>query len=413
MTRMKLPALGLLLGTLPAAAMAQEKPAEAAPAAPAAWADTLKFSGHLEVGATFNPDDPSNHQNFGHLFTDRANRLLLNQLLLTAERPLDPKATGYDFGFKLQAMYGSDARYTHFIGELDRSISDTNQVDIVEANILNHLPILTAGGIDLKLGQYSTPLGFEVIDAAANPFYSHSYIFNFGIPLKHTGGLAVTHLTDMIDLYLGADTGVNTSIGKKGDNNGALAGIGGFGLNMMDGKLSVVALTHIGPELPRGTANANVNKDLRYLNDVYVTWKPTDTLQFTTEFNYIRDDGAHAIGYGGAQYVIYTLSEEISLAARGEVWRDNNGFFVAAFPGNLDFVNAERGFPAQVIGGGRTTYGALTLGVSYKPPVPKAIEGFVLRPELRFDRSLNGTTPFDAGTKTTQVTFGMDAILPF
>src|SRR5438552_11805880 len=82
-------------------------------AAPANWSDTLKFSGHIEAGITGNPDDPSNGINFGHLFTDRANRPVLNQILLTGERPLDPKAAGYDFGFKLQGMYGSDARYTH------------------------------------------------------------------------------------------------------------------------------------------------------------------------------------------------------------------------------------------------------------------------------------------------------------
>jgi uncharacterized membrane protein YadS len=48
--------------------------------------------------------------NWGHLFTDKANTPLLNQTILTVQRPLDPKATDYDFGFKGQLMYGSDAR---------------------------------------------------------------------------------------------------------------------------------------------------------------------------------------------------------------------------------------------------------------------------------------------------------------
>jgi len=42
--------------------------------------------------------------NFGQLFTDKANSAFLNQASLTVQRPLDPKATGYDFGFKFQAM---------------------------------------------------------------------------------------------------------------------------------------------------------------------------------------------------------------------------------------------------------------------------------------------------------------------
>ena len=114
--------------------------------------------------------------------------MLLNQILFTANKPLDPKATDFDWGFKLQGMYGSDARYTHFLGELDRvNPDDRNQLDVVEANALLHLPVLFAGGIDLKAGQYSTPIGFETIDPSTNPFYSHSYIFQFGLPFKHTG----------------------------------------------------------------------------------------------------------------------------------------------------------------------------------------------------------------------------------
>jgi hypothetical protein len=382
-------------------------------AAPANWSDTVKFWGHIEAGITGNPDDPSNGINFGHLFTDRANRPLLNQLLLTAERPLDAKATGYDFGFKLQGMYGSDARYTHSFNLFDRVTNNRNQFDIVEANGLVHTPLLTEGGIDLKLGVFPSPMSAEVIDAAGNALYSHSYIFNFGVPFKHTGGLATIHLTPIIDLYAGVDTGVNAWLGRKGDNNSAGAGQAGIGLNLMGGNLTVLALTHIGPENARGTAGVQANSDLRYLNDIVTTWKASDALTLTTDLNYIRDDGLHAIGYGGAQYAVYALSDSISLVGRGEVWRDNNGAFVAAFPGSQDFVNSERGLPATTISGGRTTYGALTFGVNYKPEVPKAIEGFVIRPEIRYDSSLNGTKPFNAGKSDHQVTIAADVVLPF
>lgn len=402
----------LLAQTTPAPAPPSDAP-KSEIAAPANWSDTLKFSGHIEAGITGNPDDPSNGLDFGHLFTDRANRPVLNQILLTAERPLDPKATGYDFGFKLQGMYGSDARYTHSFNLFDRVTNNRNQFDIVEANGLAHLPVLTEGGIDFKVGVFPSPMSAEVIDAAGNSLYSHSYIFNFGVPFKHTGALATIHLTSVIDLYAGVDTGVNAWLGRKGDNNSAGAGQVGVGLNLMDGKLTVLALTHIGPENARGTAGVQANSDLRYLNDVVTTWKASDALTLTTDVNYIRDDGLHAIGYGAAQYAVYALNDSISLVGRGEVWRDNNGAFVAAFPGSQDFVNSERGLPATTISGGRTTYGALTLGVNYKPEVPKAIEGFVIRPEIRYDTSLNNTKPFNAGKSDHQFTLAADFILPF
>ena len=194
-------------------------PPPAAPAAPATWASTIQNSIHIEGGATFNPAGPDDGLNFGHLFTDKANEGLLNQVAVTSTRPLDPKATGVDIGYKLQGFYGSDARYTHFIGELDRDLDRRNQFDLVEANIMLHLPILTKGGMDIKAGQYSTPIGNEVIDPTGNFFYSHTYIFNFGIPLKHTGFYTTTHVSPVLDIYAGYDTGVNTSLGKKGGDD--------------------------------------------------------------------------------------------------------------------------------------------------------------------------------------------------
>ena len=161
------------------AANAADIPLKAVKAKPPmpSWWDTLTITGLVEVGASGNPNNPA-VTNFGQLFTDKANSAFLNQASLTVQRPLDPKATGYDFGFKFQAMYGSDARYTHFLGEFDYAITGREQFDIVEAHALFHLPWLTAGGVDVKVGQYVTLEGAEVINAPDNALYTHSYIFN-------------------------------------------------------------------------------------------------------------------------------------------------------------------------------------------------------------------------------------------
>lgn len=388
---------------------------QATPAPPATWADTLKFSGQIEAGITLNPDSPRDRRNFGHLFTDRANQPVLNQVLLTAQRPLDPKATDWDFGFKVQFMYGNDARITHFMGELDHSIHAPYQIDIVEANVMVHVPGIGEGGTDLKIGQYPTPIGYEVIDASGNPLYSHSYIFNFGIPLKHTGGYATAHLTSVLDLWGGIDTGVNTSLGN-GDNNGSLAGLAGLGLNLMDGNLTILALSHFGPENP---SNAGVT-GWRYENDAVVTWKVNDKLTSVTELNYIYDAGFQAGGGGVAQYLTYAIDDNWSVTGRGEIWNDSKGFYVAKFRGNFDFVNLERGLPTSpggVVGGGKATYTELTLGVTWKPEVPKTIEGFMVRPELRWDhsdkKSFGVGMPSTIGRNNDQFTFGADFVLPF
>lgn len=276
-----------------------------------------------------------------------------------------------------------------------------------------HLPLLTAGGIDVKVGQYSSPLGSETINPSTNPFYSHSYIFNFGVPFKHTGVLTTTHVNPVFDFYLGIDSGVNTSLGA-GDNNGAAAGIGGFGLNLLDGKLTVLALTHIGAENPSRTV-PNADKYLRYLNDVVLTYKLDEKLSFTTEANYIRDDYARAEGYGVAQYVAYALSDQVTLNGRAEVWRDNRNFYVAAFPGNLDYVDSERGFPATVVSAPRpTTYSEFTVGLTYKPSLPGVpLSTLMIRPELRYDRALNGSRAFNVGRDNGAFTAAADLVLGF
>jgi hypothetical protein len=398
-----------------AAAMAMTaSPARADdPPPPSSWASSIKLSAQVQGGFTLNPATPK--INFGQLFNDKPNTVLLNQLLLTAARTIDPKQTGWDVGFKVQFLYGSDARYTHFLGVLNYVTQDRNQLDFTEANVTIHAPILTEGGVDLKLGLYPTPIGYETIDPATNPFYSHSYIFNFGVPLKHTGGLAVVHATPAVDVYLGFDTGVNTTFGIGGDNNGAQAGIVGFGLNLMDGNLTVLALSHIGPENPTKTV-PNADSFMRYLNDVVVTWKASDKLTLVTELNYIRDDFFKADGGGIAQYVSYALNEQFTLNGRAEFWRDGRNFFVAGFQNNTDFLNSELGRPAPgIVSSPKAgSYGALTLGVTYKPAgLPAPVSNLLIRPEIRYDQSLNNAHSFNNGKDNGAFTFAADFVLGF
>ena len=294
--------------------------------------------------------------------------------------------------------------------------------------------------MDVKAGLYPTPLGYETIDPSTNPFYSHSYIFNFGLPLKHTGILTTSHLTPLVDLYLGIDTGENTTIGCcQGDNNRAPAGIVGIGLNMMDGNLTVLALSHLGPENPSAALSAppgtapdflpgryDANNYMRYENDLVVTWKASDTLTLVTEANWTRDDfdgiftkgvPAAANAFGVAQYVSYTASDLITFNLRAEVYRDDNGVFVTAYTGNNDYVRGELGLPSlsPVLGTGGvgTTYGEITFGVTFKPTLPAPVTGLLIRPELRVDDAMSGGHPFGNGNATTAVTIASDFVLTF
>jgi putative OmpL-like beta-barrel porin-2 len=368
----------------------------------------FKLYGWIEAGITGNPNSPIDNHNFGHLFTDRANEPLLNQVSIVAERALDPKVTGFDWGFKFWFMEGSDARYTKAEGPLDLATNDRIQADFPEVSASFHLPILSAGGLDVKLGKYQDLSSAETTDPRTNVFYSKSYIYNFGIPISHLGGLAIWHATPLVDLYFGLDRGLN----MVGDNNTSIALEAGFGLNLLDGNLTVLALTHIGPENPHD------NHDYRFENDITTTWKINKCLTSITDMNLIYDQLLPAWGGGVAQYFTYAVNDWLQLGVRGEIWRDEKGFYVAQFRANNDFMHVLRGDAfapdPSTFSGGPTTYLEVTGGITIKPPMPKPIAGLMIRPEVRYDRALTDhTSPFNQLTDRDQWTFGVDVVLQF
>lgn len=396
--------IALAFGLLPAGAARAD---DAKPAAPAKWSDAITVGGQLDVGITGNPSSPDDGRNYGRLYDDLSNTPTLNSLLLTMQRPTDPK-TDYDLGFKIQGMIGSDARYTHTLGLFDRASSHQIQVDLVEAKLLLHTPWI--GGIDFTAGQFVTPLGNEVIDPSGNTFYSHSYIFNFGLPVKDFGAYATWHATSIVDVWGGIDAGNQTT--PWDDNNGAAAGMVGFGLNgLAGGNLTILALTHFGPEDPFDSGS------YRYYNDILTTYKLTDKITLVNELNWIRDDGLHANGFGMAQYVSYALTDSVTLSARGEIWRDAEGAFVSQFGSYLDAARELQGqapvSPTTHGTGVSTTYGEITLGVEWKPPVPAFITGTTIRPEIRYDSTLNGVHAYNDFKDVGMFTAAVDVVMPF
>jgi len=437
--------------------LAATAPARADDAAPPPhpMVGPFMFSGHIDGGVAVNFDDPANHVNFGHAFTDSANSPRMNQLMAAVEKDLDPAATGLDWGFKAQLMYGTDSRFPHAFGFWDLETHSPYQFDVAELSASAHLPIIWSGGIDLKGGVYPTPIGYEYTDSSLNFFYTHSYIFNFGIPLKHTGLYTVSHATSFLDLWLGVDTGNQGFVwSKAGDNNNSGAILGGFAINNPIPNLTILALAHYGPQIgyDKNTSfnyfngagvRQDVNRHALAIFDVTTTYKLNDQITLANEIVFDKDDlgvtncgspllcHSGATAEGAAFYGIYTLNDQMSFGARWEIFRDDQGFFVGAFPGGEDFLRVERAKPAVPPGSnsayfvGKATYMGLTVGMNYKPPLPALPlnAGLTIRPELRWDHAWGlantiGNKAFNknaAGNNTTndQFLFSIDAIFGF
>lgn len=365
----------------------------------------MRLSGDLEIGVNAQPDLRSGRPILGHVLTDRNDRIVLNQALLAIERPAGADGRKWDIGFRIAALFGTDARFTRLTGQFEQATTGNYAFDVLEANVQASLAFGPNSGIDVKVGEYLSPLGYEVVSADGNPFYSHGYIFNFGVPGKHAGALVTVHADRTLDLIGGIDRGANTSF--EADNNDALAFIAGAAVKLP--RATVTALTHIGPENPKGTAGLRPNRDLRYYNDLIIEWHVSDLLTSVTEINYVRDDGLKADGGGVAQYLLYQLSPALKLSGRAELWRDGKGAFVTAFPNPNDLINAETGRANNAFGGGPATYFAITAGTTIALRWPH-VARLMVRPEIRLDQALAGR-PFDGGRSRSQFTAGVDLVV--
>ena len=393
---------------LPEAALADAALADDA----ADWLHGVTVAGQVEGGINANPARPANGVNFGQFFGDRANQAQLDQLTLTVSRAVDPTVQQMQVGFLVRGLYGADGRYFNIAGVTDRAITSRYQFIIPQAHLDVHLPLMRHG-LDMQVGILSSPMGVESLDPALRPFYTLSYTTEYSTPFEHVGAMVQWHLTSHLDALFGIDTGNQVSFGK-GDNNNAPAGY--FGLaatGLAGGRLSVTYLGRVGPEDSVRALGNRANSAQRFWNDLSGTLKFTDRFSATAELNLLHDEGLHANTYSAVFYLSYQVSSSLTLNARGEIYRDDTGLLVTSFIADDAYMRSTLGQPTRTQSAPATTYGALTLGATWHPTLGHPVKLFELRPEIRFDRSLNGTHPFNDLRNTGQFTVGIDAVLGF
>ena len=124
-------------------------------------------------------------------------------------------------------------------------------------------------------------------------------------------------------------------------------------------KLTILALTHFGPEQATRVLVAASAFNANGTGASSTTcWSPgrrprqldlRDRVQLGPG-RFRRVSGKAVNGFGAAQYASYALTETLSLNGRAEVWRDDNNFFVASFPGQQsDFVRFQQGLSTPFV----------------------------------------------------------------
>jgi hypothetical protein len=316
---------------------------EEAPEAPAIDGKALsapKISGFVDATYNYNTRDPMSGLSAYHVYDSQHGTVLLNaaHLALTGTGAEDAIA------YAIELDIGSDAAIN----------SGDDDVDLQEA----YVAYTSKMGLGLKAGKFVTFSGIEVIESISNPTISRGFLYGLAEPFTHAGVLLTYKLTAELDAAIGVVNGWDV---VRDNNDGkTLAAKVGY---TTDRYLAILS-GYAGPEQP---ADGELDPDnVRTMGDLtgMVKIGPVD---LWAQVNAGAEEGASTVMEGetarwvgaGLQPVWHVL-ERLALGARAEVFSDRQG--------------ARTGTP-------QTLYN-LSLA-----PAFTVVSGFVVRGELRLDRS--------------------------
>jgi len=271
-----------------------------------------EFGGWTQIGY----QNASNGQ-----FNNNPNRLNAQQVWLYAEKVADG-SDGWGFGGRFDFMYGTDANDTQSFGNAN-SVWDYSQGNNINGGYGWALPqaYIEAANGDWSIiaGHFYTLLGYEVVTAPDNFFYSHAMTMYNSEAFTHTGVLATHQTTDTLETYMGWTLGWDTGFDQ---NSGGSSFLGGFSKQLAD-DTSLTYITTAGDLGWLGTGYSHsivldhqVNSKLNYVFQ-------TDYVDATSynPFNIAGINGGTTEAYGTNQYLIYTISDKVSAGSRFEWWR--------------------------------------------------------------------------------------------
>lgn len=311
-------------------------------------------------------------------FNTNPDKLNLHQQWLYVEREADGSC-GLDWGFRFDVMYGIDADNTQSFGNNFGRWDYRNSFQHGEYGwaLPQAYLEMAYGDLSVIAGHFYTTIGYEVVPAPDNFFYSHAFTMNNSEPFTHTGLLATYEWTDRLTLFAGWTLGWDTGFDRFGGGSNWL---GGFSYALTDAIEFTYMSTYgdfgrfLFADDPIRTGNDN------YSHSIVLDVSITERLNYVFQSDYldVADIGgiANVETIGINQYLIYTLNDCWAVGTRVEWWR-------AGAP--------SAGVPM-------TSVNAATFGVNYRPH-----PNLVFRPEIKQE--------WAPGANVDQTIFGIDMVL--
>ncbi len=300
------------------------------------------------------------HSESNDLFNSQPDGLELHQAWLYFEKSAAKDDGSLGFGFRVDAMFGIDAGDTQAFGNEDGW--DTTGSFQTGGGYGYAIPQayveLAANNWSVKAGHFYTLIGYEVVTAPDNFFYSHAITMYNSEPFTHTGVLASFGVGGGdTTIYAGYTLGWDTGFDQFEDGGNFLGGVGtSFGDNV-----GFTYITTVGDFGARG--------DEAYSHSLLFDITLSDSLNWVIQSDYLTVDSTGEENLGLNQYLFYTLNDSVSLGARLEWWQGDD----------ITGYAPHGGFTAET---GNQSHFEATIGANFS-----FLNNFTLRPEIRHDWS--------------------------
>lgn len=312
------------------------------------------------------------------------NEFLVNQMAVDLEHPL--KTDELSFGYNALFYAGADAALLRPRG----GFTTTNPrfgADFRELYASAHLPILSDGGVDLKLGRQTSIIGYASAMAPYRPFYSNDYQWFYSEDGAWTGVLANWHVNKQLDVLSGFTFGGNTFFTLRG--NGPCY-IGQINYYLQEAKTTLLSgSVHVGPEAtfvhPSFDPGNNVTMiELR----IQQSWSRRLTQIIQSDNGWETSIPGVGTGQWYSLYNIFVwhMTRKLDCNSRVEWFDDPQGTRTSV----------------------KANYAEVTLGCDYHP-----VPWLRLRPEIRGDFASNPAFGIGGPFHHSQLVAGIEALLQY
>ncbi len=352
--------------------------------------NTVQIGGYVTASYVYNNNNPDMAPGLP-AYAQAVNQFDLNHNTFTIDAAKleigRPAASPGEAGFQMDLIFGDNASIlgSYGINSVPVTAGSTfqnpsdNFVHLQEAYVSYNWSDVT-----FKFGKWETLLGSEVIDTPLNRNVTQGVLFTYAIPLFHSGIQASGKLTEQVGWALAAVNGWgNNPFGGTTDTNDNKGVLGQ--LSFASGPLSTALSTYYGSDGGtgfNGFQTQKFNTDRAIVLDWTATVAATDALTFWWNVDWATQDDVNFAGslgrtienaqwYGGSVGTQYYFTEKASIALRGEVLRDSDGY--------------------RIFGAGEDTVlwtGTATLGY-------KLTDNLLARLEVRYDAFTTDGVPDD------------------